>query len=283
MTRLYHRPFLRSAAAAALVLAAAIGAVGCSIKEDRFPCPCWLVLAPEENAGREGAFTLEVYPDDGSGEGERELLRDLSWASVLDGDYEIRVRRGNKRLVIREGIPEEHVSLTAAIIPEGCEADSLRVCVLSAECLGEEVVVPVRPLKQWATLFLKMETGGTGSYPYDLRLRGTFDGLDLLSLEPHRGPFRFSPEPRGKDGSEFRVRLPRQGDHSLALELRLKGSPSDSEPVDTLPLGEWIASSGYDWSAAELDDIYIGVDYARAGVHVTVNDWETVIELTEQI
>ncbi len=274
MTRLHPRPL------AALALAALVGAAGCSIKEDRSPCPCWLVLVPGEEALSEGTFTLEVYPQDGM---RSEQQRELRWDSVLGGDYEVRVRRGLKQLSLRQGLRTQTVSGTAALISEGCEADSLRASSVGADCSGEEAVVPVEPLRQWATLFLKMETGGTGSYPYDLRLKGSFDGIDLLSLEPHRGPFRFDPAPLGEDGSEFRARLPRQGDDSIVLELRAKGSPADSEPLETLPLGEWIAASGYDWRAPSLSDIYIGVDYARAGVHVTVNDWEAVIELTEQI
>ncbi len=274
MTMTHH---LRLAAVVAL---ASIGLSSCSIKEDRWPCPCWLVLVPGEDTDCEGAVTFEVRSDDAS---TQELCREYSFEDIFSGHYDARVRRGLKRMSIRRGIRENSIRGTLTRIPEGCESDSLWASALRIECSGEEATVPVEPAKQWATLFLKMESSGESPYPYDIRIVGSFNGLDLMTLEPHGGAFRFTPAPRGEDGSEFRARLPRQGDDSLVLELRERGAAEDTPPVETFPLGEWIAESGYDWKAENLADIYIGVDYARAGIHVSVNDWETVIELTEKI
>lgn len=51
----------------------------------------------------------------------------------------------------------------------------------------------------------------------------------------------------------------------------------DSEIVDRLPLGEYIARSGYDWAAEDLADVSVALDLERQQVMITVSDWDGVV------
>lgn len=261
-------------------LAAAMAVCSCSIKEDRWPCPCWLVFqsAGETPLPESGAFTVTVFPEGSSIE---EKTAQVSWQSLQDNTYDVSVSKGYKVINSIMGISKQTLSGSDVIISEGMQADSLYSFSSRVECLGEEAMVPVRMDKQYATVFLRMEND-SDSYPFDLRVRGEVNGMSLLTLEPHFGRFSLDCTPFA-GGNEFRFRLPRQKDGSLVLELREKGMEPGSSPLETIPLGQYIIESGFDWTKASLDDIYIGVDYARAGIRITVGDWETVLQVTEEI
>ena len=263
-----------------MVTLAVFAAASCSVKEDRWECPCWLVFEPQEGAraDSDGGFLLSVYHD---GSLQRELTTQVSWESVRSGAYDISVSKGEKQMSILEGLSGSYISGTDLLIMEGSQADSIYAHSVFVDCNREEASVPVESNKQFATVFLRMEDGGAGSYPYSICITGDVDGLGLLTLEPHRGPFRYSCGAFSGE-NEFRFRLPRQKDGSLRMELWEKEGTASS-PVDVIPLGEYILESGFDWGGKSLGDIYIGVDYAQAGIRIRVNDWETVWTVTEKI
>lgn len=47
--------------------------------------------------------------------------------------------------------------------------------------------------------------------------------------------------------------------------------------VDRLPLGEYIARSGYDWAAEDLADVSVALDLEKQQVMITVSDWDGVV------
>ena len=67
-------------------------------------------------------------------------------------------------------------------------------------------------------------------------------------------------------------RVPRQVDSSLELVM-----VEDSEIVDRLPLGEYIARSGYDWAAEDLADVSVALDLEMQQVMITVSGWDGVV------
>lgn len=71
--------------------------------------------------------------------------------------------------------------------------------------------------------------------------------------------------------------LPRQCPEGKGLVMRLirKTDKSSAKEYD---LSEFINSSGYDWTAMDLDDICIGIDYAGALTSISVVDWKTGFE-----
>jgi hypothetical protein len=65
--------------------------------------------------------------------------------------------------------------------------------------------------------------------------------------------------------------LPRQEEDGGALRLLLLDG---EEVVDELPLASWISQMGYSWLRKDLEDIYIGVDYAKAEVSISIQGWD---------
>lgn len=266
----------------ASIAAFALLVESCSVKESRWPCPCYLVFEPQESAlpQKQGCFLLSVYDD---GASAREELRcDILWSSILSDDSSVKVSKGDKLISILDGLQGGTISEDNFLIAEGCQCDSIYACCSRVQCHGELAYVPVYSHKQFATVFLKMENGEQPYYPYSLAVVGSVDGFNLLSLEPHSGNFRYTCDPYLGE-NEFRFRIPRQADASMALELWDKSAEQPDAPLESIPLGGYILESGYDWQADSLPDIYLGVDYARAELTININDWETVIKLTERI
>ena len=72
----------------------------------------------------------------------------------------------------------------------------------------------------------------------------------------------------GTEGN-LQAGLPRQVDASLLLEV------DDGTSVQkTFALGEYIISSGYDWTAEELEDMTVTLDYQITYVKITVSGWD---------
>ena len=69
------------------------------------------------------------------------------------------------------------------------------------------------------------------------------------------------------------ISVPRQLDDSMVLEVN-----DGTEVLKTFALGEYIRASGYDWNAADLEDITVGIDYTRTKLTVSVLGWDEVYE-----
>jgi hypothetical protein len=57
-------------------------------------------------------------------------------------------------------------------------------------------------------------------------------------------------------------------------EMKTRGT----SVLKTFALGEYIHASGYDWSAADLEDITVGIDYTRTKLIISVLGWDDVYE-----
>ena len=98
-------------------------------------------------------------------------------------------------------------------------------------------------------------------------------------LMPVLGEFRYAPM---QENGVYQVRVPRQEDNSLELVMleipdqvgydceeipgqvgddgERAGDDGERVVVDRLPLGEYIARSGYDWTAEDLADVNVALD-----------------------
>jgi hypothetical protein len=70
----------------------------------------------------------------------------------------------------------------------------------------------------------------------------------------------------------YQVRVPRQEDNSLEMVML-----DDDDIVDRLPLGEYIARSGYDWTAENLADVNVALDLEMQQVMISVSGWDGVV------
>mgnify|MGYP006955442500 FL=1 len=74
--------------------------------------------------------------------------------------------------------------------------------------------------------------------------------------------------------------LPRQKEDGSELRLLIHDK---GEVIETIPLAEWIDKMGYNWLKKDLEDIYIGVDYAKAEVSITIKGWDEGISFKVEI
>lgn len=227
-------------------------ATGCSVKEDRSPCPCLLRLHLEEEI--KDSICVRILRD--NVENAPRVLPTEAFVPFLETE----VRRGVNRITAcRRGE-------TSFSIHPGNQADSLYAYAESLDCTGEEADATIVLRKQFATLHIRIEGGITAEA---LVVKGRIAGLDPERLEPVEGEFSFTPSPL-PDGS-FLCRLPRQKDNSLSMEMAVTGSGRGPE---SFPLGDYIWSSGYDWNDEDLKDIFIRMNPAKAEMSVSTQNWK---------
>ena len=245
-----------------------LAATGCSIKEERSECPCWLDVFFEE------------FPEEGlvlsAWNGSR-LFQDEIAGEDFSDFYEKEVKKGLVSLSAyrcKDSLTEKDGSL---VIPIGSQADSLYAHLSWVECYGEFACDTVRLHKQFATVHLTLENSSGQAYPYWVEVVGNINGMNTRTLSPAEGEFDFIPELSENQDCSFR--LPRQKDGSLSLLIYKK---EDNSFVDCLALGELICASGYDWAAEDLSDIDITIDFAKVGIQISIRGWDSeyIYEIT---
>lgn len=256
---------------AMLAVGALVFASSCSIKEDRLECPTFLTLdfsgVESSRMKDEGFDCLEVYLTDGNGFSVSE-----SW--VLDGfvgEYSVPVPNSGVDLMVicrKGGSCSAETGLT---IEEGEECPEL---YMSAEhyvpVYGEERYY-VALHRNYCELFVCFKTMfDVPARPFRVKVVGDVDGY-LPGGTPREGAFSYFSAPSFE--GLCRARIPRQVDGSLMLEVDFL----DSNDVRTFPVGEYILESGYDWNAADLEDIRVEMDFSRTGVTFTLSQWKKTL------
>lgn len=266
-----HCAILRSAALlAGGLIAITVSCPGCSVKEDRSECDCLLWIYPDQRLESEKYrlfSNLFSIRDAVSGE-------EYS-AGSLDGDG---FARGRAQ---RLGVRKRDVDILALFAPdgmreadglvtinEGDQADSIFVHRRRLNCRGETASDTLKLLKQWCSLYIHLDDGKSHG-PGDVSLEGSWNGFDVKSLRPLRGAFAFSPDTL--TGGRFLIRVPRQADSSLRMQVI---SPHDRF-VKSYPLGAYMARSRFDWTKESLDDAIIYIDKASVRVEVLTRQWNS--------
>ena len=265
----------------------------CSVKEDRSGCPCWMTVEMPDMVGHDGG---QVDNDDcvvlrlrgNSDEDEVDYSYQVTESVRVDAEVlEYEVPRGSVGVSVIE-MPDR-VGYDGIVgydgdeirIPVGEQMDSLYGYFRMFYTRCESVLCDVELHKEFCTVSFTLGDEGYVS-PYDLEVWGNVAGVSAWDLMPLEGDFRFAPSP--EDGV-YRVRVPRQLDASLELVMLEMPDQAghdgraDNERVvvDRLPLGEYIARSGYDWAAEDLADVHIALDMEKQQVMITVSDWDGVV------
>ena len=245
----------------AIILTAAMAAASCSVKEDRTPCPCWLDIDITSCAEHTREVTLAGWS------GSRVCSEKVAVADYPDV-YETTVSKGMVTSTAFCGLRESNLEGSRILIPEGKQADQIRAHAALVDCTGESARDNVELCRQYATVYLSMKGEEDVPNPYDIEIVTDICGIDITSLSPVEGAFKFVPESDG-DGVWI-FRLPRlKEDTPVTARMILEGSI-----VDELPLDSWIRQTGYSWLERDLKEIYIGMDYAAGKVSVTVQGWD---------
>lgn len=232
---------------------------GCSVKEDRDGCPCWLDIDVSLCARQGDDVSLKGWNTRKPVFGENLHVSD--WPDC----WEVTVPRGVVHYTAVSGLDACVLSGQTVVIPEGRQCDSLWAYHNTVNCECEQASDRVVPHKQFCTVTMEL-TRDIGGRP-GAEITGHSCGMSLESLTPVEGAFRHVPA--RDDEGHFVFRLPRQADSELDVEIT-----RDGKHYETFPLGLIIARTGYDWAAQDLDDIYVGVDLFQSTVTLRIESWE---------
>ena len=289
----------------------------CSIKEDRDGCPCWMTVEMPDRVGHDGEVGNDGRSPVGAGDDGTVVLRLRGNSDEDAVDYEYQVTEAVRVDVgaLEYEVPRGSVGVSAVAfgneipgragydekaagydgksagydgdeirVPVGEQMDSLYGFFKMYHTRCESVLCDVELHKEFCTVSFTLGEDGYTS-PYDIEVWGNVAGVSAWDLMPLEGDFRFAPSP--EDGV-YRVRVPRQHDASLELVMleipdqvgydgERAGDDGERVVVDRLPLGEYIARSGYDWAAEDLADVHIALDMEKQQVMITVSDWDGVV------
>ena len=233
----------------------------CSVKENRADCPC--ILALECTGLPVSPVVLGVT---GEGYSYLEAIHSdtLVVLSVPKGEMVVSAVGG--ALAGEDG---------GVRIPEGEEAPPLYLFHAVVPTFDEEVTLPVTLRKQFCRLELVFSGPPGYGTPFEVEVEGAFAGW-FRDGTPVPGAFSRRLLP-GTDGHAV-LRLPRQGDDSLLMHLVFS-----DRIVRTFALGTYIASSGYDWSAPDLEDLTLHVDISMTSVTFSTEWWTRTVVIERWI
>ena len=225
-------------------------AVSCSVKENRDACPCVLVLD-----FRDLRVTPVMLDVAGEGYTHAQLVRS-------DTVLVLQVPKGGVSVSVTGGALGDADGVR---IPAGEEAPPLYLFHADVPAGAEQVILPVLLRKQFCTLELLFSGPPGYGPPFEVEVEGSFDGW-LRDGSPAPGAFSRRLLP-GSDGRAV-LRLPRQGDDSLRMHIVFS-----DQVVRTFSLGSYIAASGYDWTAPDLEDLTLQVDISLTSVTLSTDLW----------
>ena len=246
--------------------------VGCSVKEDREPCPCYLdldytgILSSDLLDGQAGNVDACVYLP----ASEYQTVFRLSACPDLNENV---VEKGFARVVSvvhNRPLREFLARGTRVTWEEGNQIDSVFVHSSDVDCRGEEAYCLLEPHKQFHTIFFTDEFGGEALRTYNMVIKGSTCGFNADDFSAIEGPYLYTVQEYDRDGG-VSVRVPRQIHDDLRLEFWTK---DDYRRVFTCPVGQYLKATGYDKDAVDLCDFDIKVNFRDALVYVRVADWE---------
>ena len=231
--------------------------IKCSIKENRAACPCALTL---ELTG------LPVSPVVLGVAGS-----EYSFTEVIHADT-----------VIMLPVPKGELTVTAVggalaegdgsvRIPVGEEAPPLYLFHADVSTEADQVILPVLLHKHYCSLELVFSGPPGYGPPFEVSVEGFYAGWSADGT-PLPGLFSRRLHP-ASDGRTV-LRLPRQGDDSLLMHIVFS-----DRIVRTFALGSYIAASGYDWAALDLEDLTLNVDISLTSVTVSTDLWSRTEEM----
>lgn len=243
---------------------------GCSVKENRSECPCVLMIDFNGvEADRFPSVILSALAEDGIITGE-------TVAEPCSGCFMFSVpkKTGALNVTAVEGQPcgpglvRGRDAGAGLVIPCGEDCPPVHFFVCGVDTSGETDSVRVRLFKNYCRMTVRLTTESPDDF--DVRIRGNVCGYGIYG-EPLRGDFSHSPVP--DDEGVRTVLVPRQTDSSLQMDL-----VEDNGISRTFAIGEYIVSTGYDWSDPDLRDIEVTIDFVKTELSLKISDWsETVV------
>lgn len=240
----------------ALWIFAAASCASCSVLENRDDCPCDLFL--DFNHESCGVFdSLSVYVSSLHGS---VTARRAEYASGLH----IEVPRSEcDTLAVYPSLLEPFINDGCFTLSAYSSCPQLYSFHLRFDAGGDSFRQEVTMHRNFCNVELCFVSDSPQAYV--LELRSSFSGLaaDGTPL-PGLRRMHLAFDSTGRS----RFRLLRQGDSSLMLEI----ISADGTHRNTA-LGAILSFGGYDWSAPDLEDISITIDYSSAKVTIECDEW----------
>ncbi len=253
------------------VLAAAVGSISCSDKEDRMECPAYVTDLTDRFAQRGLQDGTVSFSSD------HLLARDeINFLSYLREGYEQACPRDFARAAVLSGVENSRLSEDNLFVPPGRQADLLWAFGASFSAEEDSYVLDAVPHKQYCLIkfLFGEEPTAPADYPWRFRLLADCSGMNIYTLEPVRGTYRSIVGPNAV-GEWYGV-LPRQKENNMRLEVYLPDGADGTEGRTdyVLDLGKAFEKQGYDWRREDLADIAVKVGFSEAGITLTVQEWE---------
>ncbi len=251
---------------------------GCTVKEDRDLCPCLLEMRfSGDDAGRICDCGISVFLAGRGGRAEGFALSDTLRLTSSEGSlwWASTVPRGSlyvaavypSTISVSPSDPDSFVT-----IRKGDSCPELWMFCEEVSTMCERRYVEPRLHKNYCALTMRICDRSGAPFPFRLEVRGDVCGYDMSGV-PRIGEFiaeaKYSEDVSSGNYYEAIVNIPRQSDSSLALDII-----SDDDKVRTFAIGNYIEASGYDWGSADLKDIVLEIDYARATITFRIDKWQ---------
>lgn len=275
----------------------------CSVKDTRDDCPCWLKLDLDNS---------QIPPEGGDGyefrvsfwNGEEKL-------PLWNGG---RVSHENYPEYYEHPVKRGHHDVCCAFGIDRCYFDGLKLSTMPAsgsssegfdalwaydhtlhdgktetvDCTGETAEDKIKLHKQFANL--KILVTRVGEQDYNIAIKGNVEainvrdlatpvlGPDLSHLDPYspKGPKRSSYTYNLSYNTEdtYSVRIPRHDPDNAQIRVEIFEGTSVINFRTGKDIGALIKDSGYDWTATDLADIYLVVQFSQLDVDIIIKDWE---------
>lgn len=247
---------------------------GCSIKEDREPCPVYLSVGFSDRESITHSVGLVGW------NGEGPLFHSVIDVKEYDPYWVKAVHRGFVSLSAYTGAESSYVSDRRMVIPMGHQADSLYAFFREVDCTGDDAYVDVVFRKQFCTVHLDLNQKEERLSRFRFLVEGGTCGFNLDSFAAVEGPFSCSPSARpGETIVDFRI--PRQVDSSLKITMWfLNEETNQYDLIGEYPLGEMIAKTGYNWKEESLQDVYVKIGIAFEYFEISIGGWEDGVVFT---
>lgn len=244
----------------------------CTVREDRDMCPSLLILTLPHIPY--GAQLVSVMDDD-----EVLFCDTLDCAELELSAFSLSTQVPKKPLTVAVYWP---YTLTSSplegYIPQS-KCDSLWSSYQSFFPKKDGESLPMELHKNFCSLKLNLTGPSVYGQRYTLRFQSNVRGLGKDG-QPLEGVYSELSYPL-TDGS-YEVNILRQSDYSLRMDVLEKGAEGTGGggTIRSFAIGDYMALAGYDWSAPDLEDMEITLDFARTLVTLSTSKWAKSIELS---
>jgi len=238
----------------------------CSLKENRCNCPCYMIINFDKvDTTAILSAKLSLFSDYNAAADSFEFSKELGLEDFRK-PLVVEVPRTNIHVCVLSGVDGAFSPKEGLKIPLGQECPPVYMHNIFVNTEYDTITDSVKLAKSFCVLTVGMIADGK-SKAFDVGVKGNVCGYSDTGA-PVEGDFLVVSDM--PSGGHATVRLPRQIDASLALQIYDEG-----KVIREFALGEYIAKSGYDWGAENLGDVDVTVDFALAEVTVKIDEWET--------